>query len=252
MGGYGMIAVYTVIVANYDNLATLPVQAIAPSVRYVCFSDRPRQMRPWEIQPFPQLLANPHRMSRIPKMLPHLLLPEAEISVYLDGAFTLCAPPKQMVAELLGDADVALFRHPTNHSIHDERNFYQNLHGYVPDDVEAEYRKYCALEIPISGEFWAGGFILRRHNAKVEKFNELWMHAFLSGSNNDQFSLYYALSTMIREEGLKVHGLPGYYSAQGRLGYHFHANAGDPGNQVLVSENCNWKERTDRIHQICE
>jgi len=246
-----MISVYTVIVANYDNLAELPIQAVTPSVRYVCFSDRPRQATPWETQPFPQILADAHRMSRIPKMLPHLLLPETEISVYMDGAFTLCAPPKQMVAELLGDADVALFRHPTNHSIHDERNFYQRLHGYVPADVEAEYQRYCALDIPITGEFWAGGFILRRHNAKVAKFSELWMREFLRGSNNDQFSLYYALSTTIREDGLNVRGLSGYYSAEGRLGYHFHANAGDTRNQLHLSANQGWKERTDRIREIC-
>jgi hypothetical protein len=247
-----MITVYTVIVANYDNLAALPVQAIAPGVRYVCFSDRPRQVRPWEIQPFPQALADPHRMSRIPKMLPHLLLPEAEVSVYMDGAITLCAPPKQMVAELLGDADIALFRHPTNKSIHDERNFYQNLHGYVPDDVEAEYQHYCALGIPITGDFWAGGFLLRRHNDRVAKFNELWMREFLLGSANDQFSLYYALTTVARDAGLVVRSLPGYYSAEGRLGYHFHANAGDAANQVQLPENQAWKARTDRIREICQ
>ena len=246
-----MITIYTVIVADYDNLAELSPPALAPGVRYVCFSDRPRQVRPWEIQPFPQAMADPHRMSRIPKMLPHLLLPEAEVSIYMDGAFTLCAPPGQMVSELLGDADVALFCHPTNKSIHDERNFYERLHGWVPADIEAEYQRYCALEIPITGEFWAGGFILRRHNAKVAKFNELWMREFLRGSNNDQFSLYYALSTMIREEGLKVCGLPGYYGAQGRLGYHFHANAGDVRNQVLAPDNQAWKERTERIREIC-
>ena len=184
-------------------------------------------------------------------MLPSLLLPEADVSIYMDGAFTLCAPPKQMVAELLGDANVALFRHPTNKSIHDERNFYQRLHGYVPADVEAEYQKYCALGIPISGEFWAGGFILRRHNDKVARFNELWMREFLHGSNNDQFSLYYALSTLIREEGLKVRGLPGYYGADGRLGYHFHANAGDARNQVHKAENQAWEARTERIREIC-
>ncbi len=245
-----MIAVYTVIVANYDNLETLPVQAVAPSVRYVCFSDRPRQLSPWEIQPFPQALADGHRMSRIPKMLPHLLLPEAEVSVYMDGAFTLCAPPKQMVAELLGDADIALFRHPTNKSIHDERNFYQKLHGFIPADVEAEYQRYCALGIPITGDFWAGGFLLRRHNAQVEKFNELWMREFLRGSNNDQFSLYYALST-IAAEGLKVRSLPGYYDAGGRLAYHFHAFSTDAHNQVQAGENQAWKERTDRIREIC-
>lgn len=247
-----MIAVYTVIVANYDNLTGLPVQALAPGVRYVCFSDRPRQLVPWEIQPFPQALMDPHRMSRIPKMLPHLLLPESEVSIYLDGAFTLCAPPKQMAAELLGDADIALFRHPTNKSIHDERNFYQKLHGFVPADVEAEYRRYCASGLHVNGDFWAGGLILRRHNDKTAKFNEIWMREFLRGSQNDQFSLYSALSTAIANEGLKVRSLPDYYACGGRLGYHFHANSADVENQIHAPENQSWKQRTDRIRELCQ
>lgn len=247
-----MIAVYTVIVDNYDNLRPLPPQAIVPGVRYVCFSDRPRRVETWEIQPFPQVLAGGHRQSRIPKMLPHLLLPEAEVSIYMDGAFTLCASPLELVSSLLKTADIALFSHPTNRNIHGERDFYQRIHGYVPDDVEAEYRRYCALGIPITGDFWAGGFLLRRHNAKVEKFNELWMREFLRGSANDQFSLYYALSTMQATEGLTVRSLPGYYGCGGRLGYNFHANANDPGNLKYVAQNQAWKLRTGRIREICQ
>lgn len=244
-----MISVYTVITRNYDNLRPLPIQALTAGVRYACFSDRPRQLRPWEVLPFPQLLADPHRMARIPKMLPHLLLPEAEVSVYMDGAFTLCAPPKQMVEELLGDADIALFRHPSNKSFHDERNFYQNLHGFVPTDVENEYQRFCEMNVPVSGDFWAGGFLLRRHNDRVAKFNELWMREFLRGSSNDQFSLYYALHTMIAE-GLQVNSLPGYYHAGGRLAYNFHANTGGSDNPHYIPENQAWAERLKRIKDL--
>jgi hypothetical protein len=245
-----VISIYTVIVGNYDNLRPIPVQSLTPGVRYVCFTDRPRQVRPWEVLPFPQVLVNGHRMSRIPKMLPHLLLPESAISVYMDGAFSLCTPPKQMVEDLLGDADVALFRHPCNKSFHDERNFYQKIHGFVPPDIEAEFQRYAGLNIPISGDFWAGGFLLRRHNEKVAKFNELWMREFVRGSNNDQFSLYYALSTMIAE-GLKVNSLPGYYHAGGRLAYNFHATSQGSDNHQYIAENQAWAERVARIRELC-
>lgn len=247
-----MISVYTVIVGNYDNLRPMPPVALAAGVRYVCFSDRPRQLRPWEVLPFPQALSNPHRMARIPKMLPHLLLPESEISVYLDGAFTLCAAPERMVYELLGNADVALFRHPSNKTFHDERDFYQKQHGFVPPDIEAEYQRYTAARIPVSGDFWAGGFLLRRHNERVAAFNELWMREFVRGSSNDQFSLYYALSTTIREAGLKVNSLPHYYDAGGRLGYHFHASSQGSDNANYIPDNQAWAERVRRIGEICQ
>ncbi|HEV2169933.1 MAG TPA: glycosyltransferase domain-containing protein [Candidatus Binatus sp.] len=244
-----MIAVYTVITENYDNLRQIPAGALAEGVRYVCFSDRPRQVFPWEVLPFPQLGGNSHRMSRIPKMLPHLLLPEAEISIYMDGAFSLHSPPKQVVAELLGDADIALFRHPSHGSFHEERDFYQRQHGFIPADVEAEYQRMCAMNVPVNGDFWAGGFLLRKNNERVNGFNEMWMREFMRGSSNDQFSLYHALETAKKFE-LKVRTLPGYYDAGGRLAYNFHANAGDQGNRVYEQDNSAWSARVNRIKDL--
>jgi hypothetical protein len=244
-----VIAVYTVIVGNYDNLRHIPAGALAPGVRYVCFSDRPRQVFPWEVLPFPQLGGTNHRMSRIPKMLPHLLLPEADTTIYMDGAFTLHSPPKQVVSDLLGTSDIALFRHPTHGNFREERDFYQRQHGYIPDDIEAEYQRFCALGVPLNGDFWAGGFLLRKNNALVNTFNEMWMREFMRGSSNDQFSLYYALTTA-KESGLSIRTLPGYYHADGRLAYNFHASARDPGNTPYVEDNATWASRMARIKEL--
>ena len=75
----------------------------------------------------------------------------ADVSVFMDGAFQPLIPVTEAVV-FLGDADVALFDHPGgNKSYHDERNFYQRLHGYVPDDVEATYQRYVADGVPVTG-----------------------------------------------------------------------------------------------------
>ena len=70
----------------------------------------------------------------------------------------------------------------------------------MPADIEAEYQRYAALNLTVSGDFWAGGFILRmprqRASGKVQQ-RALDAREFLRGSSNDQFSLYFALSTMI-------------------------------------------------------
>jgi hypothetical protein len=243
-----MTTVYTVITGNFDNLRTPPPAAVEAGTRYVCFTDRPRSIPPWQQQSFPQMFGpDSRRNSRIPKMLPHLLL-DTDESIYLDGAYVLQVAPSHLIRDLLGDADVGMFAHPGHASIHDERNFYQRIHNYIPADIEAQYQKYVAADLPITGEFWAGGFVMRRHNERTAAFNELWMREYLNGSDNDQFALYYGV---VKSE-VKVATVPGYPSAEGRLVYALHANSGCADNPGYESENACWKRRVDQIREICQ
>lgn len=241
-----MLYTYTVITENYDRLKPITVP-IRPSERYICFSDRPRYQAPWIIQPIPPVTLDQRRASRIPKILPHLVMPEATESIYMDGAFSLSMSARQAFSTI-GDADIGLFAHPTNKSIHDEHQFYKNLHGYIPDDVEAEYQKYVSQGLPITGQFYAGGVILRKHNDKVKEFNECWMEAHMSGSTNDQFSLYYAVVTT----GVKVKILGPDNLWDFRFGYHLHAHEGGEGNSPYVKDNEEWKDRINCIKGFFE
>ncbi len=240
-----MIAVYTAILNEYDNLR--PPAVHNPACRYVCFSDRPRRVAPWETQGFPMLFEDPAVNSRIPKMLPHLLLPDAEFSIYHDGAFRMQIDPEGAAA-LLGSSDLAMFAHPTNKSIFDERDFYQKLHGFVPDHVVAHVARYAAEGLPITGQFWAGGFVIRRHTAAVARFNEIWMREYLAGSYNDQFSLYGA----VIKSGVSVSTIKGHVTMDGRFGYCLHANSKCGDNPQYEADNAAWAARMARIREVCE
>lgn len=241
-----MICAYTVILGEYDNLR-------APQTtgggRYVCFSDRPRHVAPWECQGFPQMFGDAAaRNVRIPKCLPHLVLEDPTVSIFMDGAFTPLVT-LETAARLLGSADVAMYAHPGGHkSYHDERNFYQRQHGYVPDDVEATYQKFVADAVPVTGEFWAGGLVIRKHNATVERFNELWFRYYLTGTVNDQFGLYRA----VVESGVRVATIPGIATMDTRyFGYCLHANSGCGDNPHYEAENRKWADRLSRIRALC-
>jgi hypothetical protein len=214
--------------------------------RYVCFSDRPRSVAPWETQAFPQLFDEPARNARIPKCLPHLLL-DTDISIYMDGAFRPLAPLDHAAA-LLGDADIAMFAHPGGHkSYHDERNFYQQIHGYVPADVEATYQRFVADDVPVTGQFWAGGLVIRRHNAAVERFNERWFRGYIGGTYNDQFALYRA----VVESGVRVATIAGVATMDTRyFGYCLHANSGCGDNPQHEADNARWAARIQRIREL--
>jgi hypothetical protein len=241
--GNGLITVYTTILGEYDNLRS---PRHAQGARFVCFSDRPRSVAPWEMQGFPQIFGEDnHRNVRVPKCLPHLLFPETEYSIFHDGAFKLQIRADQAI-RLLGDADLALFAHPGGHkSIKDERDFYQNLHGFVPDHVQETYERYAAENLP-DGEFWAGGLVIRRHTPAVAEFNELWFREYANGSYNDQFSLWYAIA----KTGVKVRTIDGIATQDHRFGYCLHANSGCADNPQYEAENAAWAARVARIKEL--
>jgi hypothetical protein len=237
------VTAYTVILGDYDNLRPPLVRGEA---EFLCFSDRPRRVPPWDTQPFPQLFREASRNCRIPKCLPHLLF-DSDVSVYMDGAFQPLMEVER-AAEVLGDADIALFLHPGGHtSYHDERNFYQKLHGYVPDDVEATYQRYVAEDLPVTGQFYAGGLVIRRHCAATERFNELWFREYAAGTYNDQFALYYALV----KSGITVAVIPGVATMDTvRFGYKLHANSGCGDNPMFEAENAAAARRLERMKSL--
>lgn len=239
-----MITAYTAILNDYDNLRT--PRSIGGG-KYVCFSDRPRFVPPWECQGFPQLFDDPARNCRIPKCLPHLLL-DTDVSVYMDGAFLPLVDLKA-AAELVAGADIAMYAHPGGHkSYHDERNFYQKLHGFVPDHVEETYQRFVAAKVPDIGQFWAGGLVVRRHNAMTERFNELWFSEYVIGSLNDQFGLYRA----VVESGVSVATIPGIATMDTwYFGYCLHANSGCGDNPRYEADNAKWAVRVARIKALC-
>lgn len=237
--------VYTVITGEYDRLR--PPAVTEPGVRYVCFSDRPQSIGPWECQPFPQCFGRDARHnSRIPKMLPHLLL-DCDVSIYHDGAFVLKAFPSSLVQNWLECWDMAAIKHPENVNYLQERDFYERIHGHVPEDVAKQVADFEGRGLPLGAGWCSGGFIIRRHNAVTAAFNEAWMREYLMGSTNDQFSFYSALceaKPYLKIIDRKILDCP-------EAGYCLHADSGCQDNIEFEPERDQWRARVARIWNAC-
>ena len=83
--------IYTCIIGAYDDL--LQPAVTDPDFDFVCFVGKgektAERIGVWEIREFDCGLDNPRLVSRYPKMHPHVLLPEYEASVYVDGNIEL-------------------------------------------------------------------------------------------------------------------------------------------------------------------
>jgi len=161
-------------------------------VRYVRYVDQPMK-RP-DAQGWENIRLttsdHPRRTAKQIKILPHRCFPDATVSLWMDGSFSLNYAPAWLAEHGLGDADIALYPHPYRHeTIYDEAQAVMDCGLDDPAIVRAQVQRYRELGFPKTGPLYFGGILLRRHSPAMEEFNEAWWREIEQGSIRDQLSL---------------------------------------------------------------
>lgn len=136
--------------------------------------------------------------SRYYKMLPHRIFPENEISVYLDGNYTLVYPDRiiALCEEFAKNPQTSIFyKHPHRTTALQELNECIRRGGLI-ENPEAELERYNRFksegfndDIPLT----ENNVIIRKHNDPgVVAFGELWWKEFTEGARRDQITCQYA------------------------------------------------------------
>lgn len=202
MGARLVIYVVTSILEGFDNLRppAIPAETFC---KFICFTNVPNLPRvtPWEYRPA-YMAGKLCRSSRVPKILPHLMLPaDAEYSIWHDGNFQLRKDPQTVINQLLSNHDWAAHRHPCRNCIYEEAK--EVLNGCPltnKEEVTRQIEKYHASNFPANAGLWANGFIVRRHTPAVARLNAMWWEEFRDGSERDQLSFPVAL----RNSGMDI------------------------------------------------
>jgi hypothetical protein len=215
-----MIYCYTCILGGFDNLRP-PLVPPEPGVRFICFTDCPvlPDVPPWEFRPVHRVLCNvPEdcdeygqldvaRTSRLPKILPHLMLPtDADYSIWIDGNFQLRKPASEIINEELRTEDWAAHRHPARDCVYAEAEILLKEKIGDPAEVRAQIDLYRNAQYPKTNGLWANGMIIRRHSEAVNRLNEAWWERFAGGCARDQISFPVARWAC----DLKVNSMPHY------------------------------------------
>lgn len=141
----------------------------------------------------------PRQTSRYPKMFIHNFT--KDVSIWLDGNVELTVPPEQCVRDfLIDDFDIAVFKHMFHNCVYLEGK--KLLEGKY-DDVNViipQLERYKKEGMPEHFGLAYCGFILRKNNDRVKKFNELWWNEYVKGSQRDQLSFMYC----VWKSGIKV------------------------------------------------
>lgn len=185
------ITVYTCILNGFDNLHAPADEAmIRSNARYICFTNQPHvePLPPWEFRPAYSALSSPSRNSRVPKILPHLLLPESDFTIWHDGCFALRRRPEEIVEKELNGSDIAVHKHPARDCLYDEAQLCIDEKIGDPLELAAQVEQYRRNGHPEHSGLWACGMIVRRESPDMVAFNELWWKLFQQGSARDQIS----------------------------------------------------------------
>ena len=269
-----MICVYTCILGGFDNLRP-PLVPPEPGVRFICFTDVPvlPDVPPWEFRPVHQVFdaiehddgigscyeVNAARTSRLPKILPHLILPAGcDHSIWLDGSFQLLKPASEIVNAELRRDDWAAHRHPVRGCMYEEAALLAKLKIELPeqwpmldaDRLGAEVARYEAMGFPRGlVTLNANGVIIRRHTEAVNALNERWWKLFVGGCLRDQLSFPVALW----QNEIPINRMPHYpdiYSSPlVRFGWHA-AWKNKPDNVLYRPERERIAARVENLREV--
>ena len=128
------------------------------------------------------------------KILPHKFFPEAEFTIWVDGNIYPKMQKDYMVAQLLGEADIAIFRHGFRENVYQE--FEELRHDprfhipYLQDKMAEQEARYKKEGLP-PVQLYECNFMIRRNNSRVNDLMDKWWVEICRYSWRDQLSFPY-------------------------------------------------------------
>ena len=183
---------YTAVTAERDQLRS---PGLLPSGwRAVCFTDAPEVEHPgWQIRPLERRHDDPVRDARMAKILAHRFLPDADVSVWMDGNFTSACDLEALAQKHLSGRDLAFHVHPERDCVYEEAIACIKLHKDDADPIIRQIIRYAHAGYPSGAGLPATGVVLRRHTRAVARFESCWWQELLTGSRRDQLAIGWAL-----------------------------------------------------------
>jgi len=189
------VIVYTANINSYDNFNNLAVED--PNVRYILFTDNKYYSSDvWEIchTDFIDKNLDSRRVARYLKTNPHKLLPNHDISIWIDYS----NPPKfNDVSKMLREinfykSDIMCYKHDERNCIFAEANVVKKLKLDYPDVIDKQMKKYRNEGYPENNGLFVTSFLIRKNNPTVNLFNEIWWNEIKNNSARDQLSQVYS------------------------------------------------------------
>ncbi|UCH47834.1 MAG: DUF616 domain-containing protein [Betaproteobacteria bacterium] len=193
------VVVYSCVVNNYDRL--MPPRILPKGVSFVCFTDAPKKrVKGWEMQPLaqPSEIHDPALVNRYHKFFSHRVLPDADLSIYVDGNLRIEGDLGPLLDQFIAsNVAMACPRHPERSDVIDEARFCEYLGKFNSNDtavIDKQLATYADDGMPSDAPLSENYLILRNHRAEgLDAAMSLWWDELLRFTRRDQISLPYVL-----------------------------------------------------------
>ena len=160
----------------------------------------------------PSWITDPVRRSRCVKILPHLWLPDHDVSLWVDASMTWAGTsPLALADTYLKDADIAVVRHYKWDCLYDEAEECVQLGLDDERLIRDQMSKYEFDGFPRHAGLFYTCIVLRRNTPEIQRFNEAWWAELCRVTRRDQLSLPYVLSRL----KIKANVIEGPYDSIG-------------------------------------
>lgn len=196
------ITIYTCTFRDYDQLFS-PLRG-TPKAEFLFYSDRPQMfLRHWKWKPIPENVNDCSQtiINRYCKMMPHILMAESDITIYVDGSIMITGDLTPLINEFIqSGAPIGLFPQLRGRSFIKEAEEALKVGKITEQDehlMRKQLKKYSKEGLPEETPLTAN-YIIFRNNSISDLSNEmdLWWRELNTFSQRDQISLPYVLYKM--------------------------------------------------------
>lgn len=186
--------IYTVITNGYDKL--IEPEKVQSGIDYICFTDSTDlKSKTWEIRKIPEWIKNvpKNKRQRMLKVLPHVILPEYEMSLYIDGNVKIKGDAKKLF-NVVSSHIISIPKHPARTCIYREGIAVMKIRKDIPENVMPQMERYLEEKFPTDYGLFETNIIFRKHNEpECKRLMDRWALEIMMGSHRDQLSLTYAM-----------------------------------------------------------
>lgn len=207
------IEVYSCVTGKYDDVTKTLMGALPKidcDVSFTLFTDSAIvPVNSWKVKKlaYSDSLCR-RRIARWHKLNSHLLFPEAEITVWVDGSqqFKPIKLYEQLIGPYMQGSALATFKHPVRTCVYQEAQACRLLKKDNEKLINRQMDNYRKMGYPAFAGMVETACVVRKNKPGITAFNKLWWKELSENSLRDQLSFNYCASVT----GLLYNTIPGH------------------------------------------
>lgn len=185
--------VYTVITGDYDDIESVGAGDNFCNIDFYCISEKQINVpKPWGNIVLPPSNLSHADLSRYYKIQPHLLFPNHDISIYVDGNIRVVGEISTLIDYFVKSGELfSAYNHPVRTNVYEEALACAQIGYGSVLKIFKQVNKYNKEGFPGNGMVEANILIRKHNDNKIKSAMSDWWNEYSLGIKRDQLSLLY-------------------------------------------------------------